>query len=153
MLGQIELGQSTPTINLLWKISRALEVPFSMLVTTAASPVATVMRAEGAKLLTSADGTFTSRALSPFNAPRNVEFYELRLAHAGAEHAEAHAPGTTENLVVARGQIEIQIGKSKHRLERGDSILFDADVAHSYVNVGHQEALLYLVMTYAERSA
>ena len=29
MLGQIELGQSTPTINVLWKIARALGVAFS----------------------------------------------------------------------------------------------------------------------------
>jgi transcriptional regulator with XRE-family HTH domain len=151
MLGQIELGQSTPTINLLWKISRALEVPFSTLVTAASARTATVLRGKGAKLLTSADGSFTSRALSPFNAPRNIEFYELRLAARGAEHAEAHAPGTTENLVVSRGSVEIRVGKSKHELGAGDSILFDADVAHSYVNVGDEEALMYLVMTYAER--
>jgi mannose-6-phosphate isomerase-like protein (cupin superfamily) len=151
MLGQIELGQSTPTINLLWKISRALDVPFSTLVTAASARIATVLRGKGAKLLTSADGSFTSRALSPFNAPRNIEFYELRLAAHGAEHAEAHAPGTTENLVVARGSVEIRVGKSKHELGAGDSILFDADVAHSYVNIGSDEAQMYLVMTYAER--
>ena len=110
-----------------------------------------MLRGKGAKLLTSSDGSFTSRALSPFNAPRNIEFYELRLAAHGAEHAEAHAPGTTENLVVARGNVEIRIGRSKHDLSTSDSILFDADVAHSYVNTGDEEALLYLVMTYAER--
>ena len=32
MLGQIELGQSAPTINVLWKIARALEVTFSALI-------------------------------------------------------------------------------------------------------------------------
>jgi transcriptional regulator with XRE-family HTH domain len=151
MLGQIELGQSTPTINLLWKISRALEVPFSTLVTAATARVASVMRAKGAKLLTSADGAFTSRALSPLNAPRNIEFYELRLAAKGAEHAEAHAPGTTENLVVAQGSVDIRVGKSKHELRLGDSIIFDADLPHSYENPGEEDAVMYLVMTYAER--
>ena len=29
MLGQIELGRSAPTINLLWKVARALEIPLS----------------------------------------------------------------------------------------------------------------------------
>src|SRR5262245_55357605 len=29
MLGQIELGQSAPTINVLWRIASALRVPFS----------------------------------------------------------------------------------------------------------------------------
>jgi transcriptional regulator with XRE-family HTH domain len=153
MLGQIELGQSTPTINLLWKISRALEVPFSTLVTDASAREATVLRGANAKRLTSADRTFTSRALSPFNGPRGTEFYELRLAAQGVEHAEAHAPGTTENLVVSQGAVTIYVGKSRHELGEGDSILFDADVSHSYENPGPREALMYLVMTYAERLA
>jgi DNA-binding XRE family transcriptional regulator len=34
MLGQIELGQSAPTINVLWKIARALEVTFSALISS-----------------------------------------------------------------------------------------------------------------------
>jgi transcriptional regulator with XRE-family HTH domain len=153
MLGQIELGQSTPTINLLWKISRALEVPFSTLVTDASAREATILRGATAKLLTSADGSFTSRALSPFNGPRGTEFYELRLAPQGVEQAEAHAPGTTENLVVAQGTVTIHVGKSRHELDAGDSILFDADVSHAYENPGPDEALMYLVMTYAERLA
>jgi len=151
MLGQIELGQSIPTINLLWKISRGLEVPFSALVTAATARAATVVRAKGAKLLTSADGSFTSRALSPFNGPRSIEFYELRLAPRSIEKAEAHAPGTTENLVVAQGAVNVGVGKSRHELKLGDSITFDADVGHSYENPGDEEAVMYLVMTYAER--
>jgi transcriptional regulator with XRE-family HTH domain len=153
MLGQIELGQSTPTINVLWKISRALDVPFSALVTTAASRSASVLRATGGRLLTSADGSFTSRALSPFGGQRSVEFYELRLAPHSIERAEAHAAGTTENLVVSQGAIEVRIGKSLHELKQGDAIVFDADVSHSYENSCEQAALMYLVMTYAERLA
>lgn len=151
MLGQIELGQSTPTINLLWKISRALEVPFSTLVTDATTRAATVLRSQTSKLLTSNDGSFTSRSLTPSNGPRNIEFYELRLAPKGVERAEPHAPGTTENLVVARGVVSIRVEKSRHELATGDAILFDADVSHEYENPGDEEALLYLVMTYAER--
>jgi len=153
MLGQIELGQSTPTINLLWKISRALEVPFSTLVTDATTRQASVVRAASAKILTSSDGAFTSRALTPFNGPRGTEFYELRLAGHGVEHAEPHAPGTTENLVVSQGTVIIHLSKSRHELNAGDSILFDADESHSYSNPSPREALMYLVMTYAERLA
>ena len=35
MLGQIELGRSAPTINLLWKVARALDVTFSALIARA----------------------------------------------------------------------------------------------------------------------
>lgn len=151
MLGQVELGQSAPTINVLWKMARALDVPFSALITSSASSGAKVLRSEAAKRLMSSDGSFQSRALFPFDEPRRVEFYELKLAPKGSEKAEAHAAGTTENLVVARGAVEIVIGAETHKLESGDAILFEADQPHVYRNAGPSEAVLYLVMTYAEQ--
>ena len=144
MLGQIELGQSAPTINVLWKIARALEVTFSALISTRAQAGAQVLRASEAKSLTSKDRTF------PFDGPRRVEFYELRLAPGGVEAADPHPPGTSENLVVTSGSVEIDSGPDVHKLETGDSILFEADTAHAYRNVGRTEAVMYLVMTYAE---
>ena len=151
MLGQVELGQSAPTINVLWKMARALDVPFSALITSSASSGAKVLRSEAAKRLMSSDGSFQSRALFPFDEPRRVEFYELKLAPKGSEKAEAHAAGTTENLVVARGAVEIVVGGDTHELEAGDAILFEADQPHVYRNAGTSEAVLYLVMTYAEQ--
>jgi transcriptional regulator with XRE-family HTH domain len=150
MLGQIELGQSAPTINVLWKIARALEVTFSALISTRTSSGALVLRSEDAKLLTSKDRSFSSRALFPFDEPRRVEFYELRLTPGGVESADAHAPGTSENLVVTAGVVEIDVAGETHRLEAGDSILFEADSPHAYRNGGKGEAVMYLVMTYAE---
>src|SRR5262245_40312410 len=57
MLGQIELGQSAPTINVLWKISSALGVPFSALISSRSQGGVHVLRADQAKLLTSHDGS------------------------------------------------------------------------------------------------
>jgi transcriptional regulator with XRE-family HTH domain len=150
MLGQIELGQSAPTINVLWKISRALEVTFSALISTRTQSGAMVLRSSESKILTSKDRTFSSRALFPFDEPRRVEFYELRLAAASSEEADAHPPGTSENLVVTAGALEIDVAGDTHRLEAGDSILFEADTPHAYRNPGKVETVMYLVMTYAE---
>ncbi|XXU18045.1 XRE family transcriptional regulator [Sorangium sp. So ce861] len=151
MLGQIELGQSTPTINVLWKIARALGVPFSALMSQATSPVTTVMQASHARILRSRNGDFSSRALFPMDRPRNVEFYELRLAPRSVEHADAHAPGTSENLIVTEGSVEITVAGERRVLETGDAILFEADSPHSYRNLGGAEAVMYLVMTYGSR--
>jgi transcriptional regulator with XRE-family HTH domain len=150
MLSQIELGRSAPTIGLLWKVARALEVPFAALTSVTGTHGTIVLRAAQSKKLSSNDGSFTSRALFPFDSPRKVEFYELRLGEDGVEDAEAHAPGTTENLVVAQGRIEIEVGGAVHRLDDGDAIVFDADAPHSYRNIGRTEARLFLVMTYVE---
>jgi transcriptional regulator with XRE-family HTH domain len=150
MLGQIELGQSAPTINVLWKIARALEVTFSALISARTQSGALVLRSAESKILTSKDRSFSSRALFPFDEPRRVEFYELRLAAQSVEEADAHPPGTSENLVVTAGSLEIDVAGDTHRLETGDSILFEADTPHAYRNPGRVEAVMYLVMTYAE---
>ncbi|HVZ86555.1 MAG TPA: helix-turn-helix domain-containing protein [Polyangia bacterium] len=150
MLSQIELGQSAPTINLLWKIARALDVPFSSLLDRPDEDAPVVLFARDGHLLTNQAGTFTSRALFPADdRRRRAEFYELRLKALGEEQAQPHPPGTTENLVVAAGAVEIQIDGTRHPLAVGDAIVFGGDVPHAYLNTGTTEAVMYLVMTYA----
>jgi transcriptional regulator with XRE-family HTH domain len=151
MLGQIELGQSTPTINVVWKIARALDVSFSTLITERSASRAALVLRDRAKLLTSQDGSFTSRALFPFDEPRNVEFYELTLAAHSIEEADPHPAGTTENLVVTSGELVLTVGKNRHHVGTGDAIFFEADVEHSYRNPGDHSATMYLVMSYANR--
>lgn len=150
MLGQIELGQSTPTINVLWKIAVALGVPFSGLISSGTASDAVVLPVAKSKVLMSHDGGFSSRALFPFEAPRNVELYELRIQPGATERADAHAPGTTENLVVNKGALQIEVGGHSYTLEEGDAITFDADRPHVYHNPSAGLSVVYLVMTYAE---
>lgn len=150
MLGQIELGRSAPTIGLLWKVATALEVTFATLTSSGPDAGTAVLRSDKAKILASGKGQFTSRALFPFDTERRVEFYELRIAPGYLEKADAHAVGTVENLVVARGQLDLFDGIETHVLREGDAILFDAGVPHSYRNPGAIETVLYLVMTYVE---
>ncbi len=150
MLSQVELGQSTPTINVVWKITTALGVPFSTLIASEEAPAAAVLRVHDAKVLVSNAGEFSSRALFLFSGPRRVEFYELKLAPRATERAEAHPAGTQENLVVAKGHAAIEITGQRELLEPGDAIVFQADVPHAYVNTGDTEVVMYLVMTYAE---
>jgi transcriptional regulator with XRE-family HTH domain len=150
MLGQIELGQSAPTINVLWKIANALGVPFSGLISARQEGSVHVLRAGQAKLLTSHDGSFSSRALFPFDSPRRVEFYQLTLKPGAVEKAEAHNPGTVENLVVSQGTVEIEADGRREILEAGDAIVFEADVPHVYRSKSGGESVMFLVMTYAD---
>ncbi len=152
MLGQVELGKSTPTINVVWKVAHALDVPFSALISEEHKPGTWVMPRARARTLASADGKFQSRALFPMDRPRAVEFYELRLGVAGREDADPHPPGTSENLIVTQGRVAIAIDGDRRMLEEGDAIFFQADVPHTYENLDlAREAVMLLVMTYAQR--
>ena len=151
MLSQIELGRSAPTINVVWKITTALGVPFSALISDGEqSSRVTVLRAAESKVLSNRDGGFTSRALFPFGSPRQVEFYELRLAPGAAEEAQPHAAGTTEYLAVSDGTLELEVSGEKVVLGAGDAVVFEADVPHAYRNREARETRMFLVMTYAE---
>lgn len=154
MLGQIEAGDSTPTIALLWKVARGLDVRFADLLGDDSSEDVQVLTAGSAKILRSSDGAFESRALFPFDSSRRAEFYELRLRGGHAEHAEAHAHGTYENLIVQSGRLRLTIGDGEPvELRTGDAVYFRADVPHVYENCGTRDTLMYLVMTYAEPHA
>lgn len=150
MLSQIELGRSAPTINLLWKVARTLDVTFAALIAPAPEASPRVLSASSARLLTNRAGTFTSRALFPGGAARRAEFYELRLRQGGIEVATPHPAGTTENLIVTAGTVQITVGDTVHSLQAGDAIFFNADIPHAYRNSGTIDAVMYLVMAYSD---
>jgi rhodanese-related sulfurtransferase/transcriptional regulator with XRE-family HTH domain len=147
-LGQIEIGRTVPSVGTLWKIARAFDVPFSALLARPAQRTTTLFRHATAKRLVSADGRFSSRALYSAGDGGKVELYELFLAGHAREDAEAHAPGTRENLVVTAGRLQLDIGDETFELAKGDAIAFTADVAHAYINPGSEECWMNLVMTY-----
>ena len=147
-LGQIEIGRTVPSVGTLWKIARAFDVPFSALLARPSPRTTTLFRAATAKRLVSADGRFSSRALYAPGDGGKVELYEVFLAGHAREDAEAHAPGTRENLVVTAGRLRLEVGAESFELVKGDAIAFTADLPHAYVNPGSEECWMNLVMTY-----
>ncbi|HEY0379818.1 MAG TPA: XRE family transcriptional regulator [Pyrinomonadaceae bacterium] len=152
MLGQVEAGESAPTISFLWKVARGLDVRFADLLGEESAGDVVRLPADTSKVLRSSDGGFESRALFPFDKHRRAEFYELRLQGGYVERAEAHAEGTYENIVVHSGRLRLTVGAGEPvDLRAGDSVFFRADVPHVYENPGTRDAVMYLVMTYAEQ--
>lgn len=130
MLSQIELGRSVPTITVLSRIAAAFELPVGGFLGQQASHAVEVLRLADSQVLESTDGAFCSRALFAFLGSRRTESYELRLRPGCTRESAAHGEGTTENLVVAEGEVEIELGQAQYRLAAGDSIYFSADVTH-----------------------
>ena len=148
-LRRIGRGEEAPTIAHLWRIANALGVPFGSLIASRESSTLLVMRKIETPALRSGSGGFVSRALYPVDSQRPVEFYHVTIGPSHIERAEAHAPGTKETLVVAKGSIEVVVGREPPaQLDEGDAVDFLADVPHSYRNLGVVPAAIYLVMSY-----
>jgi transcriptional regulator with XRE-family HTH domain len=151
MLGQVEAGESAPTISFLWKVARGLDVRFADLLGDETAGNVVLLPFDTSKVLRSGDGGFESRALFPFDKHRRAEFYELRMRGGHVERAIPHPEGTYENIVVHSGRLRLTVGDAKSvEMRAGDAILFRADVPHAYENPGTRDAIMYLVMTYAE---
>lgn len=149
MLSQVELGRSVPSIAILWKIARALDLTVSAFLSRRADPGAVLVRVADSRSLLSNRSQFSARALFPLEEAPRAEFYELRLGRLAEERSPAHAAGTRENLVVARGSVQVEVDERRYTLATGDALYFEADVPHGYRNLADTEATLYLVMTRA----
>ncbi|MBY6242230.1 XRE family transcriptional regulator [Methylosinus sp. Sm6] len=150
-LARIAAGRQAPSLGHLWRIANALGVPFGSLVASKERQGVLVIRKSEPQAVESVGGAFVSRALYPYDCRRPVEFYHLTIGPNHLERSEAHAPGTKENLVVARGSIEVVVGREPAvQLDEGDAVDFLADVPHSYRNLGVVPATVYLVMSYTD---
>ena len=151
MLAQIETGRSVPSIKVLCKIAKGLKVSVAAFLEHREFEGVAVLPARESKRLVSADGSFVSRALFPYDVARQVEFYELRLSPLSEEASTGHGPGVQENIVVSQGALEITVNDERYLLSTGDSILFYADQPHRYRNPVDSEAVAFLVVTHPER--
>lgn len=150
MLSQVELGRSVPSIAILWKVARALDLPVSAFLNRRGDTGTVLIRANDSRVLVSNRGHFSARGLFPADGQQRTEFYELHLGRLAEERAAPHPAGTRENLVVARGSVEVSVADRRYTLATGDAIHFEADVAHGYRNLADSDATMYLVMIHAK---
>jgi len=130
-LSQLEAGQGNPSVETLWSLAVALEVPFSRLIEPGPSGVRVVRRGEGVAY-PSSQADFTGTLLS--SGPRHVtrDIYVLRVEPGAERHADAHIPGTVEHMVVCAGRLRTGPANSLVDLGPGDYASFPGDAAHGY---------------------
>ncbi|MCP3714133.1 helix-turn-helix domain-containing protein [Paraburkholderia sp. CNPSo 3281] len=150
MLAQVESARSVPSIKVLCKVAAALKVSVSAFLRRHAVNGFEHLPAERASRLVSADGRFSARALYPEGEPAAAEFHELRIAPLHTEPGVRRPPGTTVNLVVSEGTLEVSVHDRRQLLATGDAIVFDADQPHSLRNPGDTEARVFRVTLNAE---
>jgi transcriptional regulator with XRE-family HTH domain len=150
MLAQIESARSVPSIKVLHKIAGALKVSVAAFLRRHATNGIEYLPAEQATRVVTSNGRFSARPLFPLSAPASAEFHELRIAPLHAEFGSPRPPGTTINLVVSDGTLEIRVHDRAQLLATGDAIVFDADQPHTLRNPGNTEARAYQVTVNAE---
>ena len=149
MLGQIERGQSSPTINVLWKISTGLKIPLSFFCRQPETEY-TVAGLSEKEMITEEDGGMRAYPLFPFDPARNLEVFYIEF-DAGVMHDSLpHVAGVEEYILPVQGTLKMVIGKKEVFLQKRQSIRFGADVPHAYHNVSDEVCTVYNVIFYPD---
>ena len=147
MLGQIERGQSSPTINILWKISTGLRIPLSFFCKQEEAEYM-VARLGEKDVITEENGGMRAYPLFSFDPVRNVEVFYIEL-DAGVRHESlSHVAGVEEYVFLVYGTLKMVIGGKEVLLQEKQSIRFGADIFHAYHNVSDKACAVYNVIFY-----
>ena len=130
-LSQLEAGTGNPSIETLWALAVALDVPFSRLVDPPAEPVQ-VIRAGEAPVVFSERAAYTGALLSACPPGARRDLHVITAEPGAAREAHAHIRGTTEHLIVLTGRWRVGPADAEVELDPGDYARFPGDRPHGY---------------------
>ncbi len=150
MLGQIERGESSPTISVVWKIASGLKLSFTSLVDSHQAEINKVTKSSITPLIE--DGSrYRLYPFFPFEEGRSFEIYQIEIDKGGSISADPHSDGVEEFIMVFQGELTIDVNDQKYKISAGDSIRFRADKKHGYFNQGETMVRLNMVINYPPR--
>lgn len=138
MLGQIERGESSPTIATLWKIASGFNLPLTIFFEHSTSLNEYIHFKDSIRFKT----------LFAFDPILNSEMFEHYIDPHQSHLSAAHNLGVIEDIVVLTGQIEILTNQKWVLLNKGEALRFAADAPHGYRNPTSKLATFHNIMHY-----
>jgi len=140
MLGQIERGESTPTVNVLWKIATGLKVSFSSLLANREEDKETLLvhHSEITPIIEE-KGQMRIYPQFIFDSNRGFEVFIVELEPGCSHRSPPHDEGVEEYISVVEGLLEVTIGEDIYLLYKGDSIRYLANKEHIYRNLSNKK--------------
>lgn len=149
MLGQIERGESSPTIATLWKIASGFHTPFSSFITEINTDFKQpVYRMGSTQHLHPSDEKIRIMPLFPYDNQLKVEIFIIELLP-GCEHlSPPHKHGVIEHVIAVEGSIDVFINGTWHELTKGAGLRFNANQIHGYRNTSAINACIHDIIHY-----
>ncbi|AQP54138.1 hypothetical protein CBF34_06265 [Vagococcus penaei] len=143
-ISNIENNRSNPTINVLWKLSVALQVNLSQLLNYANHQVTVSKLDEHYFLSDLVQGWL----VQPVYQESDFDVFRVCLKANSSYEMPKQFEQSIEIITVMQGQLKLTVGKTSYDLQTFDSINFDASVAHKYQNITQQDVWLTIIVKY-----
>lgn len=145
IISQIEKGDSNPTINTIWKLTGALELPYTSLLEMEETKTVHIRKADISELEEDKYHIFSYYSK---NAQRNFELYQIEMDE-GCDHTSiGHSSNSFEYVMMIEGEIILDVDQKEYILKKDDALFFDASVPHGYKNIGKEKAKAVLIIQY-----
>ncbi len=146
MLGQIERGESSPTIATLWKLAKGFHLPLTAFIEDLVQTTDTFTPAhEGHRLFPEG---IDIRTVFPFDPVYGTETFLLTLEPGRTHISQAHDTGVVEDVFVTSGNMEVLLDTDWRPLGCGGGIRFRVDRPHGYRNLSDEPAQFHNTMHY-----
>ncbi|MBO2455417.1 helix-turn-helix transcriptional regulator [Actinomadura barringtoniae] len=130
-LSQLEGGNGNPSLETMWALSIALDVPFAHLLDPP-RPRQQVIRVGEGVAVASAQADYRAFLLSacPPGARRDV--YRIEAEPGTSRKSEPHMPGVMEYVLLATGRAHVGTADDPVELAPGDYVAYPGDLPHVF---------------------
>ena len=131
MLGQIERGESNPTITTIAKICEGLRIGIEDLLYREKDPISLVKK-DQCRVTRSAQSRYAVRLVFPFDKDRNFEIYTISIEAGAQMQLPSHGAHTTEYITVTQGTLILRHENKELKLACGDSACLLVPRGHAF---------------------
>ncbi|MFL6077176.1 MAG: helix-turn-helix domain-containing protein [Mycobacteriales bacterium] len=130
-LSQLESGTGNPSVETLWALGVALDVPFSRLVDPPRRAVRVIRAGEGPVMYAERSPyAATLLASCPPHARRDI--YRIVAQPGEPRLSDPHMPGTTEHVLLGTGRALVGPADDPVELNPGDYLAYPGDAPHVF---------------------
>lgn len=146
MLGQIERGESNPTVGTIGKIVEGLRISFEELIYEPKAAVSVIHKEELQSRKEAGNGC-KNYLFFPFDKKKGLEGRVFELNPGSVYYMDSRGENMTEYITVFGGELTLEIGEKRYTVSAGNAIKVTADTAHAYESTGDE--MLVMNITYA----
>ena len=144
-ISNIENKKSNPTVNILWKLSEALEVPLTKLLGTHSNSSIKVSRLDHPYFVTDYKQDWK---VEPIFYQGNLEVYRVLMTPNSRYSVDKQHENSIEILTVMSGKIKVILENKDFFIEEFETISFPSSQQHTYVNESDSEIYLNIIVKY-----
>ena len=150
MLGQIERGESNPTVATIGKIVEGIRIPFEELIGEPKSQVSIIEK-------TSVDGKSQAGEdckvymFFPYEEKRRFEGYVIEINPGGiydSDRVGAMQEATAEYINVFAGELTLEINNYRYKVATGDAVKFATQRGYHLLNEGNEKLVMNVTFSW-----